>query len=166
MKKVLFLTLVLVVALGAVAMAKSASDSFDVKLNILHYVELVLPDSLNLEDINFADGYGRRLSTTMKLYTNDDVYVRLESAGFVDAEGNESPTLNQWVQYSWTPGTGHPFFLGAGKSVGGWGPYGYDFTGSVIDMPLKVIFKAPKADWFAARAGDYSDVITVTVFAK
>ena len=167
MKRLLGVVLVAVFVLGIGAVAMAAP--FDVKtlpvrLNILPYAQVVVPEVLDFGNIDFAGGFARRtVGTDILLYTNDNVHLKVDSAGW------DQPKFNgweNWVSYRYRLQNGNILSWHAGSSHGGWGDYGFNFTGAPIVIPFEARFEAKETDWFEVQAGPYSDLLTITVSAR
>ncbi|NLH30699.1 MAG: hypothetical protein GX475_02580, partial [Firmicutes bacterium] len=70
--------------LGAnTVMAALADDSFPVKIRLLEYAYVEVPEILDLGEVDFYEGFDKyEVWTTIKLFTNTNVLIRFESAGF------------------------------------------------------------------------------------
>ncbi|NMB26383.1 MAG: hypothetical protein GX986_12730 [Firmicutes bacterium] len=167
MKKLLSVALIVVLVLGAGVAAMAASlDSrtLPVSLRILPFARVDVPENLDFGEINFADGFARRTAkTNILLYTNDNVHLRIDSAGW------DQPKFNgwqNWVSYQYALQSGNILSWHAGSGHGGWGDYGFNFTGAPIVIPFEARFQATAEDWWEAQAGSYSDTLTITVTAR
>jgi spore coat protein U-like protein len=168
MKRALWVCLVVTLILGSsmsvLAGAQMDQKSAEVRLKILPYAQVVAPANLDFGDINFADGFARRTaSMNIKLYTNSDVHLGIDSAGFGHGKLDG---WQQWVSYRYTLQDGRILSWHAGSGHGGWGDYGFNYTGAVITIPFEAWFQASADDWFAVQAGEYKDTLTITVSAK
>lgn len=162
--KVYLMLTVLVLGINMVASANFDTDSFDVTLEILTFAQVVVPEELVFEDINFADGFSTRdAKGTIELYTNDDVHLSVSSQGFGEPKFDG---WQNWVSYRYKLQDGRTLSWHAGSSHGGWGEYGFDWTGAPIMIPFEARFKADADDWWEAQAGTYTDTLTVTVSAR
>jgi hypothetical protein len=168
MKKILYVVLVALSLLGTSVVGNAASpldiENMDIYLKILPYAQVVAPNSLDFGEISFADGFGRRaVSTNILLYTNDNVHLSINSLGW------DNPKFNgweNWVSYRYKLQNGNILSWHAGSGHGGWGDYGFNFTGAVIEIPFEARFQAKETDWFEAQAGSYSDQLVITVSAR
>lgn len=96
MKKLsVFALALLLFTLGVNTVAAQLNeDAFPVKIRLLEYAYLEVPEILDIGEVDFYGGFERfEVWTNIKLYTNTDVLIRFESAGF-DFEGEESIPLD------------------------------------------------------------------------
>lgn len=175
MKKVLVLVvislLVLTVNVAALAKSPKGGASLNVGLNILEYAVIdVAKPIVTLEDINFYEGF-QRTSAHTKIYlrTNADVLLRFESRGFQDAKGRDVKQLNEWVGYYYKLQhyISENQSFAAGGWRGGWNPGDslFRYTGETIEIPFEIRFNGDKVgnNWDKVKAGQYHDVVTITV---
>jgi len=176
----LILALMLVLSIGTGAMALKGSlesgarlsGDVGVSLSILHYVQVKLPGTIDLGEVDYSDdaGFGRRrASGAITIYTNNDIKVSMSSAGFKDSEGNTNSALNKLVGY-WYPGysvSAHSFGAGGHKGPKEFAWDSVDPHG-IIEMKLDVFFSrngTAEDTWHLIRSGEYSDIVTVTIEA-
>ena len=153
MKKITVLGLVLlfVVAGSLSVLAEDVSDNIVVKVNVLEYVEVLVPEVIELDVIVNED---TSASAEFSLLSNCPVTVEVESDGFGEA------LLNQYISYSIE---GYGYSLNPGFSEQGH-PFTEptNYTGNfIVNWKGEAGFE--EADWYEVEAGSYSDTITYTI---
>jgi len=151
MKKITVVGLVLlfVVAGSLSVMAEDVSDNIVVKVNVLEYVEVLVPEVIELDVIVNED---TSASAEISLLSNCEVTVEVESDGFEEA------LLNQYITYSIE---GYSYSLNPG----------FDVQSHTFNEPVTGNFTVnwngeagfEEADWYEVEAGSYSDTITYTI---
>lgn len=74
-----------------------SSQELDLNLRVVEYIELRLPDSINMD---VKVGEDQSIAVDFFLRTNCRVNLTLESAGFVDENQEKVSILNNYVEYS------------------------------------------------------------------
>lgn len=143
-------------------------------MNLLQYATVVTDDLIDLNDINFGDGFGERVAyARITIKSNDDIKVQMKSTGFYDANNVRNDKLTSLVDYYY-PGkkvSGISFGAGGNKSADfKWKPEAED--PGVFQMKLEARFlpttkdqKVAEETWHQIRSGEYTDVVTVTISA-
>lgn len=129
------------------------SQSIDFNLTIAEYVELHLPESINMDVKVGIDSFAEK---ELFFRTNCPVTILIESTGF---NGDNFHLLNKYVLYQledltkeWTSSSKYgPFKVKAGTYYNG---------------KMKVYWQGEsfaEDDWQKVLTGDYQDIITVTI---
>lgn len=155
--------------LGAntVMAAALADDSFPVKIRLLEYAYVEVPEMLDLGEVDFYEGFDKyEVWTTIKLFTNTNVLIRFESAGFnFEGEGLNPVGYHYKLQHY----TYQTQSFASGGWRGGWDPGDslFRWTGDVILIPFgaRINNSVNAQNFYKIRAGEYQDVITLTVSA-
>lgn len=171
MKRVISLILVvsMVMCFGVQAMASAnrKSKEIDVELTILPYAYVEGPDKLVLDDIDFSDEeYTARKSERLTFYANTDFGMEISSRGFEDLEGQRSGLLNGWQNW-----TGYTLYRTGGGEIlstygGGHRETLLRYTGKPWDLTLVLKLQASKDNWYEVKAGTYTDVLMITIWAN
>ncbi|MGI6567034.1 MAG: hypothetical protein ACOX3I_06915 [Limnochordia bacterium] len=167
MKRAMFFVLVavMVVGLSAQAMANLGGKSMDVELTILPHAYFEGPDTIKLDDLDFSQEYRAKKDVTLRFYANTDLGIGIRSRGFQDAEEQRAGLLNgwqNWTSYTLYEGGTPVSTFGGGHSENGM----LDYKGDVAEITLRVDVKASEDDWYKVKSGTYSDVFTITIWAK
>ncbi|HOA41676.1 MAG: hypothetical protein WAP36_09380 [Halanaerobiales bacterium] len=133
-----------------------SSQELDLNLRVVEYIELRLPDSINMD---VKVGEDQSIAVDFFLRTNCRVNLTLESAGFVDENQEKVSILNNYVEYSLDG-----FFDGKkasfAKATFRVKP-GTKYNGKFRVKWLGTSFA--EDEWQIVNRGDYQDTITVTV---
>jgi len=169
LKRVLVIALVSVFVFGIsmVTMADSLDgNQMSVLLTLLPYARIEVPEGLDLGVIDFYEGFNeRRLDATLNLFTNTNVHVHVSSRGF--GFENRFVWETQPIYYHIVQQNGNILSFTSGGSHGGWGDYGFNWTGEMIEIPFRVWFRRINADnFYKIEAKEWTDVITLTVSAR
>jgi len=187
---VILLSLVLVMGIGFGVLAsqedtgslhndQTVGGEFDVKLNILPYAEVTFPASFDFGDIDFSEGtYGGRSlysEVGINIKANTDIYVLLDSRGFENEDGEENEILNNWIAYS-SPFKSNYFTAGGSDDSMNYQTVWDRGSPGVFNTNFQVRFNTSQAygnkenvdedNFYKVKAGEYTDVITVTVSAR
>jgi len=147
--------------------AQLNEDAFPVKIRLLEYAYLEVPEILDIGEVDFYGGFERfEVWTNIKLYTNTDVLIRFESAGF-DFEGEGVNPVGYLYKLQHYTYQNQSFASGGWR--GGWNPNDslFHWTGDVINIPFaaRVNNSVTPENFFRIKAGEYRDTITLTVSA-
>ena len=150
-----------------VVSAALADDSFPVKVRLLEYAYLEVPEILDIGEVDFYEGFDKyEVWTTIKLFTNTNVLIRFESAGFnFEGEGLNPVGYHYKLQHY----TYQTQSFASGGWRGGWSPDDslFKWTGDVILIPFaaRVNNSVTPENFYKIKAGEYNDIITLTVSA-